>query len=375
MFDCIIVGAGPAGGSAAYHLAKLGYSILVLEKDRLPRYKACGGGVSPQVADWFDFDFSPAISTTMRDIRFTWKLGDPVDITIQTPEPMWMVNRSVFDKFLIDQGIAKGAQLRDGTTVIGAEFKGDYWLVQTDQGAIEGRYLIAADGAKGPMAKLLGFSDRKTRWAGVLEAKTDSPPEPRTFFEFGLAKNACLWSFPKAQGHSISMGNFRGNDQPSLQTQLPAFAQHFQLRPEQWQIHEHPIALWDGNQPLHGTQALLAGEAAALLDPLTAEGIRPSMLSGVEAAKAIAAALQGDPEALARYSTTIQAKWGDDMAWAQKLASVFYSVPGIGYKIGIKRPSAATRMGQILCGELCYGDVASRALRRMGGGLIPGFGK
>jgi flavin-dependent dehydrogenase len=45
MFDCIIVGAGPAGGSAAYHLAKLGHSIVVLDKDKLPRYKACGGGV------------------------------------------------------------------------------------------------------------------------------------------------------------------------------------------------------------------------------------------------------------------------------------------------------------------------------------------
>jgi geranylgeranyl reductase family protein len=375
MFDCIIVGAGPAGGSAAYHLAKLGHSIVVLDKDKLPRYKACGGGVSPQVGDWFDFDFSPAISMTMRDIRFTWKLGDPVNITIQTPEPMWMVNRSVFDKFLIDQGIAKGAQLRDGTTVTGAEFKGDHWLVQTDQGPIEGRYLIAADGAKGPMAKLLGFGDRNLRWAGVLEAKTDSPPEARTFFEFGQAKNACLWSFPKAQGHSISIGQFRGNDKPTIQDQLPAFAKHLGLSPEQCQIQEHPIVLWNGNPPLHTTQALLAGEAAALLDPLTAEGVRPSMLSGVEAAKAIDAALKGDPEALPRYSATIQAKWGDDMAWAQKLAGVFYRVPGIGYQIGIKRPSAATRMGQILCGELCYGDVATRALRRMGAGLIPGFGK
>ena len=62
MFDCIIVGAGPAGGTAAYHLAKRGYSVLILEKESLPRYKPCGGGVSPQSAQWFDFDFSPAIS-------------------------------------------------------------------------------------------------------------------------------------------------------------------------------------------------------------------------------------------------------------------------------------------------------------------------
>jgi flavin-dependent dehydrogenase len=47
VYDCVIVGAGPAGGAAAYHLAKRGRSVLVLEKDPLPRYKPCGGGVSP----------------------------------------------------------------------------------------------------------------------------------------------------------------------------------------------------------------------------------------------------------------------------------------------------------------------------------------
>lgn len=49
MFDCIIVGAGPAGGTAAYHLAKKGRSVLVIEKESFPRVKACGGGLSPAI--------------------------------------------------------------------------------------------------------------------------------------------------------------------------------------------------------------------------------------------------------------------------------------------------------------------------------------
>ncbi len=78
MYDCIIVCAGPAGGTSAYHLAKKGRSVLVLEKESLPRYKPCGGGVSPVIAEWFDFDFSPAISIKADTIRCTWKMGDPV---------------------------------------------------------------------------------------------------------------------------------------------------------------------------------------------------------------------------------------------------------------------------------------------------------
>ena len=96
------------------------------------------------------------------------------------------------------------------------------------------------------------------------------------------------------------------------------------------------------------------------------------MFSGVKAAEAIDQALSGDRQALANYTTVIQTQWGEDMAWAQKLANIFYRVPGIGYKVGVKRPSATDRLCKIMCGELRYADVASRALKRLGGGLIPG---
>src|SRR5512136_2245896 len=119
MFDCIIVGAGPAGGTAAYHLAKRGRSVLVLEKESLPRYKPCGGGVSPVVAQWFDFDFSPAISLKVSEIRYTWKMGDPVDVALEIKEPIWMVRREVFDHFLVQQAQKQGAELRDSTEVTG----------------------------------------------------------------------------------------------------------------------------------------------------------------------------------------------------------------------------------------------------------------
>ncbi|MGB7417183.1 MAG: FAD-dependent oxidoreductase, partial [Thermosynechococcaceae cyanobacterium] len=113
MYDCLIVGAGPAGGTAAYHLAKKGRSVLVLEKESLPRYKPCGGGVSPIVAQWFDFDFSPAISLRVNTIRYTWNMGDPVEAELQTPEPIWMVRRDIFDHFLIQKAQEQGAELRD----------------------------------------------------------------------------------------------------------------------------------------------------------------------------------------------------------------------------------------------------------------------
>jgi geranylgeranyl reductase family protein len=374
MFDCIIVGSGPAGGTAAYHLAKGGASVLILEKEALPRYKPCGGGVSPQIAEWFDFDFSPAISLKVNTIRYTWKMGDPVEAKLETPEPVWMVRRDVFDHFLVQQAQKQGAELRDQTEVTGIKFVGDHWQVSTPTGEVSGRYVIAADGAKGPMAKWLGFQDRKRRLAGALEAEAAAKVSNghMAHFEFGMVKNGYIWNFPKADGYSIGIGTFRGGEPQDFKGILTEYATLFGIDLKHCQQYGHPLCLWDGDQQLHTQNALLAGESACVVDPFTAEGIRPSIWSGVKASDAIAKALGGATNALEDYSQVMQESWGTDMAWSQRLASIFYRAPGIGYRVGVKRPSATTRMGQIMCGELRYSDVVGRALKRLSGGLIGG---
>mgnify|MGYP005852581939 CR=1 FL=1 len=376
MYDCIIVGAGPAGGSAAYHLAKRGRSVLVLEKAALPRYKPCGGGVSPQVAEWFDFDFSPAISLKVSSIRYTWEMDDAVHVELKGQEPIWMVRRDVFDHFLIQKAQEQGAELRDSTEVTGIEFKSDRWQVKTTQETLEARYLIAADGAKGSMAKWLGFKERKRRLGGALEAEATAnltASEP-IHFEFGMVKNGYIWNFPKADGYSIGVGTFRGGEPQDFKSILSEYATSFGVDVKTCSQYGHPLCLWDGDQKLHTQNAVLAGEAACVVDPFTAEGIRPSIFSGVKAAEAIAGAIAGNANALDRYTQVMSEEWGADMIWAQRLAGVFYRVPNLGYRLGIKRPSATERMGQILCGKARYSDVANRAIKRLSTGFL-GIGR
>lgn len=372
MFDCIIVGAGPAGGTAAYHLAKRGRSVLILEKDSLPRYKPCSGGVSPSVQQWFDFDLASAIALNVSRVRYTWQMDDPVEVSLKKQKPVWMVQRDVFDQFLIEQAKEQGAQLQDQTTVTGIEFKGDRWQVNTTNEPLEARYLIAADGANGSMAKWLGFKDRPQRMAVTLEAPNPAPTssDPTIHFDFGQVKNGYIWNFPKTDGYSVSVGTFKGNDKQDLQKIGTKYIQQLNIDPKLCQVHSHPMCLWDGNQKLHGQNALLVGDTACLADPFTAEGIRPSIFSGVKAAEAIDAALGGKTNALTQYTQIIQDEWGNEMVWAKRLAGAFYGFPKIGYKVGVKRPSATLIMLQILCGELKYSEVASLAIKRLSGGFF-----
>ncbi len=375
MYDCIIVGAGPAGSTVAYHLSQQGRRVLLLEKASLPRYKPCSGAVSPSIAQWFDFDLTPAIDRTLRHVHYTWKLEDAVDAELKTQVPIWIVKRDVFDHFLVQQAQAKGAELKDGTAATGIKFGDGAWTVQTSAGAVQGKYLVAADGAEGPMAKWLGFKDQKLRTAAVLEVETASPLAATSplSFEFGMVKNGCLWSFPKQQGYAIGATTFIGGDVKDFTTALKQYAPAFGVAYEAAQAHYHGLKLWDGNRPLHTQQAVVVGEAGAIVDPLTAEGIRHGIFSGVQAAAAIHRALNGEANALAGYTETMHSQWGADMQWAQRIAGVFYRVPGIGYKVGIKRPTATERLGQLLAGDIRYGDVAGRVIKRLSGSLLPGM--
>jgi geranylgeranyl reductase family protein len=368
LFDCAVIGAGPGGGAAAYHLARRGFHVLVLEKEYLPRYKPCGGGVSPAVAAWFDFDWSPAISAYVDTIRYTWQCQDVIYAPLDIPEPIWMVHRAIFDQFLIDQAVAKGAELRVGQAATGIARHADHWEIKTTQGSYLSRFLVGADGAKGSTARWLGLEKRSTVIGGAIEVEIEAPvPEANVaHFEFALVRNGYLWNFPKAKAHSIGIGSF-GKLKVDLKRPLACYVDSFGLSLNNVTLHGHPLLLWKGASVLHTEAALLCGEAACIVDPFTAEGIRPSLWTGVCAAEAVAAALLGDDFALERYTERVQSDWGEDMRWAERLGQVFYRFPSVAYRLGIKRPSATRTMGKLLHGSLRYQDVVQRAIARLTG--------
>ena len=376
--DAIVIGAGAAGAAAAYHLASRGRRVLILEREPLPRPKACGGGMAASVQRWFPFPLLPAVDQVIERVRFSWCLEDPVLAELPGDSPFWIVRRSRLDQTITDQAIRAGAALVDRSPVETIQRVGDHWCVESRGHHYNARTLVLADGSASPFATQLNLGPSRPRFAAAVAVEVEGAvAEPSTArFEFGLVRHGFSWAFPRQGGWSIGVGTFVGRDAVDADAVLSRLLPSLGLPADAGQRRSSPLRVWDGHHPLHAAGVVVVGDAASLCDPFLAEGLRPALLSGVRAAEAIdrcLAALDhgaaGDEpaalNALAAYSAAMRAEWGESMAWGRRIAQVFYRLPKVGYQLGIKRPTAPQRIAQILSGEMGYGDIAQRVIKRL----------
>ncbi len=362
-----MVGAGAAGSAAAFHLAARGRRVLLLERESMPRSKPCGGGMAASVQRWFPFDLLPVVDQVIARVRFTWCLEDPVIAELPGDSPFWIVQRSRLDQAIAEQAVAAGADLQDSSPVEAIRREGDLWCVQTSSHVYRARALVLADGSASPFAAPLGLGPARPPVAAATAVEVGAPVlEPATArVVFGLVHHGFCWAFPRQGGWSIGVGTFVGREPADADAVLAQLLPSLGLPVDAGVRRRSPLRVWDGHHPLHAPGAVVVGDAASLCDPFLAEGLRPALLSGVRAAEAMDRFLGGEAEALAGYSAGMRHDWGESMAWGRRIAQVFYRVPRVGYQLGIKRPTAPQRIAQILSGEMGYGDIAQRVIKRL----------
>jgi len=367
--DAIVVGAGPAGAAAAFHLASSGRRVILLEQQERPgQANPCGGGMAASVQRWFPFDLSPAVDQVIRRVRFTWALEDPVGAELPGDAPFWIVRRRVLDPYLAAKAEEAGAELRCASSAEAIGKEAGLWQVRLAGGeTLRAPGLVVADGSGSRHAGALGLGPSSPRFASTMSVEVDGPlTEADTArFDFGLVHHGFCWAFPRQGGTSIGVGTFIGQQPADADAVLAALLPSLGLPPDAGQRRSGRLRVWNGHHPLHGDGVVVAGDAASLCDPFLAEGLRPALMSGSRAGQALAGWLGGDGQALAGYSATMRHDWGDSMAWGKRIAQVFYRVPKVGYQLGIKRPTAPQRIAQILSGEMGYGDIAQRVIRRL----------
>ncbi len=288
-YNTIVVGAGPSGSTAAYHLAKRRKKVLLLEAQKLPRFKACGGGVSQKLVDSLPVDVSAAVRGKTTSIRFfNDNRTDPVDV--QLTNPILMMDRAIFDHQLVKAAEGVGAEVLDSSRVIGVREQDFSVTVKTEQGEFVAKHLILADGVHDPVGRKLGFS--KNRFISAMEFELPNFPADQSFTYWGLmpVKKGFAWVFPRQDFASV--GILGMDSGPRLREELDNWLELWGYEAEPGQIHGHPIPLVDFTRAIQTKNIFLVGDAAGLADPLTGEGIKFAIMSGRFAAEAI---LSGRP--------------------------------------------------------------------------------
>jgi geranylgeranyl reductase family protein len=290
-FDVIVVGAGPAGATLAYELTKKGIKVLVLEKERLPRYKCCAGGVTAKAAKLLDFDISEVVEDIIYEVNFTFNLGRPY--LGQHSQPlMYTVMRDAFDHFLVRKAQQLGAALIDGQKVTEIRINAEWVEISTADSIFRSRLVVGADGAYSVVGRELGMK-RNIEYITGIESEVVVPEEElakwrsRAQMDFGCIPGGYAWVFPKRNHLSIGAGCLA-----SRAGNLERYHQKFlnSLSIGSYTIARsgrHLMPTCTRGSLVLQDKALLLGDVAGLVDSLTGEGIYNAIQSAQLAAPVI----------------------------------------------------------------------------------------
>ncbi len=361
--DVAVVGAGPAGASAALFLARAGARVALIDKAAPPRYKTCGGGLVRRAAAWLPEDYPLKVERSLHAASMNF-LDAELSYTVRRDEPLvWMVMRDQFDGQLAQAAVDAGASLLAPQEVKAVSQHAAGVEIETDKGLIHADFLIAADGAASRVAKTAGWTTRP-RLAPAVECEVRVPDhvfqrfDDCARFDFDVGVTGYGWVFPKRDHLSagiVAMWPPAGN----LKQAVSRYFERIGLGPiEHITQHGYYCPLQPRPQGLAKGRVLLVGDAAGLADPITGEGISPAILSGRLAAEAILAASGDASTAVNHYLRTLDQRLLSDLKLARLLARWLYNAPRM-------RNWVFQRRGQLLCEgitEVIAGDATYREL-------------
>jgi geranylgeranyl reductase family protein len=339
--DVLIVGAGPAGATAAYHLARHGIDVTLLDKASFPREKVCGDGLTPRAVVQLQ-----KMGVDLEDPRFERHQGLRIysrKTVLELPWPTLedfpgyglTMTRSSFDELLVRAAEKAGAGLRERTEALGPTHERGWVtgarvrdLDRDEPTEIRARFVIAADGASSRFAAQAGVRRDDSKPLGIAARRyhrIDRHPGPWLEVWMDLWEGDELmpgygWLFAMADG-SVNLGagllnTFRSFKDVSAQRVFDAF---WRMLPPEWNVTEEtaegrvlsgPLPMGMSRVPASLPGMLVVGDAAGLVNPFNGEGIAYAMESAELAAELIHEALvKGRPGLAHVYPTILRERY------------------------------------------------------------------
>jgi flavin-dependent dehydrogenase len=318
-----IVGAGPAGSMAALEFAKRGASVSIFDPSH-PREKPCGGGLTGKSLALLPEGpgHDPLPARRLQSCRFDTARGLMIELDLG--EPVGIVARAEFDAWLLRRAVEAGARhINDRVTRVDAEGR-----VKTIGGTEETFDLVVgADGANSLVRRtFLSTTPKERRWMACgWFARGDSDMVVR--FLDGV--EGYLWLFPRAGHVGVGIGAPLGNPptrdllallEREVSRAFPAMARD---EDTPYYAHTIPSPGEDGAtfREMAGDRWALIGDAAAIADPITGEGIFYALRSG----QLLAEVMTAPDGSTVKYAERAMEEFGHDLMRAARLYKRFFA--------------------------------------------------
>ncbi|CAN5737883.1 NAD(P)/FAD-dependent oxidoreductase [soil metagenome] len=324
-WDAVIVGGGPAGSAMAIRLARLGHSVLLVDRDEFPRPKPCGECLSPAaVGELRALGILASVQALPHERLIGWRISAPsghaFDGSFPAPHHGIAIQRSVLDALLLNEAKTAGAEVRCGERVGDLLWShGSVTGVRLGAGRaaeeINARLVVGADGLRSVVVRRLGHLRRAPRLKKLaLTAHMSGPVDPRERGELHILANGCIGAAGVGDGltnvtvvvNAESVGSAIAGARDAYFDALVARHDRF----GGWQREDEVLATGPFDWPVHSAVsdgAMLVGDAAGYFDPFTGQGV-------YRALKGAALAAEHAHRALEQGSTSARALAGYDRA-------------------------------------------------------------
>ena len=325
-FDVIVVGAGPAGSTTAYRLARAGARVCLFDRARFPRDKPCGGGLTVRALRELPFPVDPVVedAATRFQLRAAYRRG----FERRSREPLVLLTqRRRLDALLAERAAAAGADFRDGQKVDAVSADDGGVSVEVAGRRIAAAALVGADGANGVVARDLGLA-HEIEHGVALEGNVAHSDVRRARYahtlvlEFGVVPGGYGWVFPKGDHVNVGVGGWASEGRrlrAHLQRLCDAHTLPFNRVTA---LRGHRLPTRRAGARLARGRVVLTGDAAGLVDPFSGDGIYEALLSGRLAADEVGRVLDGESEALEPYEERLRVALGalPSLSWGLKVA-------------------------------------------------------
>ncbi|MFV0133171.1 geranylgeranyl reductase family protein [Streptomyces sp. HMX87] len=344
-----------------------------MERAAIPRYKTCGGGLIGASLAALPPGLPLKVYDTAR--QFTFTLNGRRERTLTSGSPtIALVYRSELDAALTEAAALAGATVRDGTALTALEQQGGTVTVKTNHGdTLRARAVVGADGSASRVARYVGVRCAQVDLALEAEVpvgeRTADRWRGRVLMEWGPLPGSFGWVFPKGDVCTAGVVAARGNP-AALRAYKEDFLTRHGLRgPRPLHDTGHLTRCRTPDSPLTRGRVLVAGDAAALVDHWSREGIsyalRSGDLAGHAAARLVTAAGEADANtAAAHYGRQVDDVLGVEMRASGTLMNLFARNPGLVHTALTRLPPAWRRLDAYIAGRTSVAGIMSTPMVR-----------